>query len=128
MGYALKKQAYDFGKNAESIACSFLEKNGYTPVARRFKTSHGEIDLIMKNIHNQYIFVEVKARKTHKEATYSITTRQQKRILLAALAFMQTCDSFLTARFDAIWVSEEEGRYQITHIPGAFDGSLSEDA
>ena len=58
---------------------------GYRILAKRFRTPHGEIDLVAKR-RNLVAFVEVKARATLDEAAFAVTPRQQARIINAAQA------------------------------------------
>ena len=60
---------------------------GYRILAKRFRTPHGEIDLIAKR-RNLVAFVEVKARATLDEAAFAVTPRQQQRIIDAAQGWL----------------------------------------
>src|SRR5882757_3129488 len=53
--------AFRTGLSAESCAAALLMAKGYRILAKRFKTPHGEIDLVAKK-RNLLVFVEVKAR------------------------------------------------------------------
>ncbi len=74
---------YAAGKRAEWLALIFLLLKGYRPVARRYKCPAGEIDLIVVR-RNLVAFVEVKYRAELDDAAFSITSRQQSRIIRAA--------------------------------------------
>jgi putative endonuclease len=50
------------GRWGEDAAARFLEKKGYTILARNTHTSHGEIDLICRQPGGGLVFVEVKTR------------------------------------------------------------------
>lgn len=54
-----------FGNAGEDLACRYLEKNGYTILARnKHYSKFCEIDIIAKH-KNTTVFVEVKTRKTN---------------------------------------------------------------
>ena len=70
------------GHRAETAALILLRLKGYRLLARRFKSHHGEIDLIMRKGQTT-AFIEVKARSTTDAAISSVTTYQSKRISAA---------------------------------------------
>src|SRR5579863_8834413 len=76
-------EAFRTGLSAESRAAAFLIAKGYRILAKRFRTPHGEIDLVARR-RNLVAFVEVKARDTLDDAAYAVTPRQQARIIAAA--------------------------------------------
>ena len=81
--------AFRTGLSAESRAAAYLMAKGYRILAKRFRTPHGEIDLVAKR-WNLLAFVEVKARATLDDAALAVTPRQQARIVDAAQA-SRTC-------------------------------------
>lgn len=56
------------GAEAERIAANYLSKNGYSIVARNWRTKYCEIDIIAEK-HSVINFVEVKYRKTVFQGT-----------------------------------------------------------
>ena len=52
------------GKEGENIATEFLIQKGYIIIERNFSCKQGEIDIIAKD-KNEYVFIEVKARKNN---------------------------------------------------------------
>ena len=60
-----------------------LLAKGFRPIARRYKTPLGEIDLIVKR-GRQIAFVEVKARASQTEALESVGKQSERRIVDAA--------------------------------------------
>lgn len=101
-----RRKAYFKGHYAETIAALLLVMKGYRIIARRFKTRHGEIDLIARK-GNTIIFVEVKARADKEAALYSIHPKQRQRISDAAQVFLHKRHmggEYLT-RFDAIAIA-----------------------
>ena len=67
--------AFRTGLSAESRAAALLMAKGYRILAKRFKTPHGEIDLVAKK-RNLIAFVEVKARARLDDAAYAVTDRK----------------------------------------------------
>ena len=74
--------AFATGISAESKACAWLIAKGYRILARRFRTPHGEIDVVARHRHG-LVFVEVKARGALDDAAYAVTPRQRARIIAA---------------------------------------------
>ena len=93
------------GRRAENLAAVYLTLKGYKIVARRFKTKSGEIDLIARR-KSLLIVVEVKARKSMRQAEESISQKSKKRIETAAFQFMSQnrWTRGLGLRFDVIFV------------------------
>jgi putative endonuclease len=113
--------AFQTGVSAESLAAAFLMAKGYRILMKRFRTPHGEIDLIAKR-RNLVAFVEVKARATLDEAAYAVTPRQQARIINAAQAWLMAHPDHaeFELRFDAILIAP---RRLPRHLLAAFDAS-----
>ena len=113
--------AFRTGLSAESRAAAFLMAKGYRILARRFRTPHGEIDIVAKR-RNLIAFVEVKARGSLDEAAFAVTPRQQARIIDAAqgwlVAHPEHADFDL--RFDVILIAP---RHLPRHLLAAFDAS-----
>jgi putative endonuclease len=61
----------------------FLLAKGYRPIARRYRTPLGEIDLIVKR-RSTIAFVEVKARANERDALESVGAFSERRIVDAA--------------------------------------------
>jgi putative endonuclease len=113
--------AFQTGLSAESRAAALLMAKGYRILAKRFRTPHGEIDLIAKR-RNLIAFVEVKARASLDEAAYAVTPRQQARIINAAQAWLAAHPDHaeFELRFDAILIAP---RRLPRHLLAAFDAS-----
>ena len=72
--------AFRTGLSAEARAAAYLMAKGYRILAKRFRTPHGEIDIVARK-RNLVAFIEVKARASLDEAAYAVTPRQQARII-----------------------------------------------
>src|SRR5260221_6610880 len=72
--------AFRTGLSAETRAAAYLMAKGYRILAKRFRTPHGEIDIVARR-RNLIVFIEVKARASLDDAAYAVTPRQQQRII-----------------------------------------------
>jgi putative endonuclease len=116
-----RQEAFRLGLSAESRAAALLIAKGYRIAARRFRSPAGEIDIVARR-RRLVIFVEVKARGRLDDAAWSVTPRQQARIVGAAEAWLAQHpeDAACDMRFDAMLVAP--GRMP-QHIKAAFDAS-----
>ena len=113
--------AFRTGLSAESRAAAWLIAKGYRILAKRFRTPHGEIDLVARR-RNLVAFIEVKARASLDEAAYAVTPRQQQRIIAAAQAWLIAHPEHaeFELRFDAMLIAP---RSLPRHLLAAFDAS-----
>ncbi|MGJ5117854.1 YraN family protein [Bradyrhizobium oligotrophicum] len=113
--------AFRTGLSAETRAAALLIAKGYRILAKRFRTPHGEIDIIARK-RGLVAFVEVKARASLDDAAYAVTPRQQQRIINATQAWLMAHPDHaeLELRFDAILVAP---RSLPRHLVAAFDAS-----
>ena len=113
--------AFNTGLSAEARAAALLMAKGYRILARRFRTPHGEIDLVAKR-RNLIAFVEVKARATLDDAAFAVTPRQQARIINAAQGWLMAHPEYaeFELRFDAVLIAP---RRLPRHLLAAFDAS-----
>lgn len=90
-----------FGRRAEAVAAWRLRLTGWRIVARRWRCSAGEIDLIARR-GRKLAFIEVKARRHSDHAADAVTANQRRRIARAAEAFLAARPDLadLDSRFD----------------------------
>jgi len=114
--------AFRTGLSAESRAAAVLVAKGYRILARRFRTPHGEIDIVARR-RQLLAFVEVKARGSLDAAACAITPRQRQRIIAAARTWLMLHPEHANfeLRFDAMLIAP---RRLPRHLIGAFDASL----
>jgi len=114
-----KNAAFGLGISAESRAAAWLIAHGYRILARRWKSPHGEIDIIAARRYT-LIFVEVKARAKLDDAAEAVTERQKQRIAAAAEIWLAAnpMPAIRDMRFDAILVAP--GKLP-RHIEAAFE-------
>ena len=113
--------AFRTGLSAESRAAAYLIAKGYRILARRFRTPHGEIDIVARR-RNLVAFIEVKARATLDEAAFAVTPRQRARIVNAAQAWLASHpeQAEFDLRFDVVLIAP---RHLPRHLLAAFDAS-----
>jgi putative endonuclease len=113
--------AFRTGLSAESRAAAFLMAKGYRILAKRFRTPHGEIDIVARR-RNMIVFIEVKARASLDDAAYAVTPRQQQRIIDAAQGWLMAHPEHadFELRFDAMLIAP---RRLPRHLLAAFDAS-----
>lgn len=108
------------GSEYETAACEYLINSGCDILARNYRVSVGEIDIVAKS-DGYIVFVEVKFRSnTHMgAAAEAVDHRKQKRISKAALYFLKQYGYGVEVpvRFDVITVTGNG----ITHIKNAYD-------
>jgi putative endonuclease len=118
---ALRRAAERRGLHAEELAAEALAERGWTILARRVRTPLGELDLIAER-EGLLAFIEVKARPTLAEAAFSLSPRQQQRLMAAAEAWLASNPGHgeTGIRFDVILVAPE-GLRRIADAFRAFD-------
>jgi len=114
-----RQRAERHGHWAEALAICALTLKGYRLLARRFKTPHGEVDLIMRR-GRVTAFIEVKQRGDLDTALLSVSPRQAMRIAAAARFWLARDRRALKGdcRFDIVAVSPYRWP---RHIPHAFE-------
>jgi putative endonuclease len=60
---------HDLGLRAESAAAAWLRSRGWQILARRWRSSHGELDLVCVDPGGILVGVEVKLRRTGRAGT-----------------------------------------------------------
>ncbi len=98
--------AFLAGLDAERLALLMLVMKGYWPMARRYLSRAGEIDLVMRR-GRTIVAVEVKARPTLDAARQTLTAEKLRRIGTALAAFRaeRQLDDRYTFRCDAVFVA-----------------------
>lgn len=83
------RTSYHAGLAAEDIVAHQYANGGQPLLAKRWRGSRGEIDLVVKD-GDGVIFVEVKKSKSHARAAAMLTARQMQRIYGAGSEFLAT--------------------------------------
>lgn len=82
------KRAHLSGLSAEEAVARDYDRRGLAICARRWRGTHGEIDLIVRN-GAQVVLVEVKKSRSHDEAMAHLTAAQVDRIFWTAAEFVE---------------------------------------
>lgn len=115
---AMGQTSYHAGLAAEEIVAQSYGRSGRPILAKRWRGSAGEIDLVAQN-GNGVIFIEVKKSSSHAKAAAHLTRRQMDRIYGAGSEFLATQPrgQLTDVRFDLALV-DELGRVSV--IENAF--------
>src|SRR5262245_24799304 len=117
----LQRQA--LGKLGESVAVEELERRGYAIIGRRYRTRHGEIDIVAED-GEALVFVEVKAR-TSAECGFAVeSVTHWKQLQLASMAeeYLARNDIVNRAcRFDVVAIDDVDTEPVVTVYQDAFD-------
>ncbi len=98
-----KMETGDLGEN---LAADYLARQGYQVVARKFRSRHAEIDLIVKR-ENWLLFVEVKTRKSNAwgEPESFVSNAKRKLLYDAAEDYIFKTNWQGNIRFDIVSVT-----------------------
>ena len=111
------------GDQGEKIAEEFLLKQGMKLLARQFKVSVGEVDLIMVD-QEEIVFVEVKSRRNQSYGwpEESVTLTKIKKIWRTAQFYLQENKIFdQNWRIDVIAIQLVDGQKPAIHHIQAID-------
>lgn len=103
----MSETAKSKGTQAEDQAAQYLLNLGYTLITRRFKTRHGEIDLIALD-GETLVFVEVKYRASKTVSPEESVTDLKSARFQSAVAeyFSKTDQPPMPARYDLIAIDQ----------------------
>lgn len=107
---------FETGLLGEMRAAAYLKKQGMRILHTRYRTPHGEIDLIAKD-KDTIVFVEVKARPKGQagEGLLAVNGKKRGHLRYAAMCYLKT-HPWEQARFDVVEISADGLR----HIKNAF--------
>ncbi|MFI1989337.1 YraN family protein [Actinoplanes sp. NPDC020271] len=119
----MTNQRQAVGAYGERIAARHLEERGLTILARNWRCSDGEVDLILRD-GDCVVFCEVKTRRT---ATFgppagAIDARKVNKLRLLAMCWLaETATRAPQIRFDVVEVlPQPRGASRVVHIRAAF--------
>jgi putative endonuclease len=120
----MTRRRQSLGESGENLAVSELTARGYAILARRYRTEHGEIDIVAEH-GGTLVFVEVRARATAEFGRAAETVDDRKKRKVTAMAAEYLARHRITnrpCRFDVVAIDEAEGpNPEITVYPDAFD-------
>lgn len=112
------------GSQGENIAVSFLEKQGYTVLARNYRQRFGEIDIVAED-QGVLVFIEVKTRKNERYGNpfEAVDTRKQRKLSRMAQDYISRNKlEDRAARFDVVAVRlNQDSHPEVELIRDAFD-------
>lgn len=117
-----KPNGHLVGIAGEKAACIYLEKHGYEIVARNYRSTYGEIDIIARN-EEILAFVEVKTRAPHSLIAPAAAVNQAKqgKIVKTALSYLSEFGMALQPRFDVAEILLRQNSKPLIHyIENAF--------
>jgi len=111
-----------FGLHGEQLACEALGERGYAIVTRRYRTKHGEIDIVARD-GETLVFVEVKTRRdgSFGGPEESVTLQKQQRLVWMATDYLvRQKVGEVACRFDVVGINTMSTPPKVTVIPDAF--------
>ena len=109
------------GRRGEEIALGFLAERGCKFVARNWRCSHIELDIIVEDQTHLRI-VEVKTRSlTQISPVESIGREKRRRIIRATDSFVRRYNIEKEVVFDIIYIIHDKEGYKIEYTPDAFN-------
>jgi putative endonuclease len=115
----------ELGKSGEDLGVEALEREGYAVLARRYRTRHGEIDIVARDGETM-VFVEVRRRSTldRGSAAESVTLEKQRRVIRMATDYLARAGLWekCAVRFDVLAIDDQpSGPPRISLYKGAFE-------
>ena len=115
------------GDRGERAAVQYLKKQGFRIIAKQYRNSAGEVDIIAQE-EKTTVFVEVKTRTSTSDGRpfEAVDLRKQEKITRIALTWLKKHGRLdQPARFDVISIlwPEENAEPQIQHFRNAFEGT-----
>jgi putative endonuclease len=114
------------GETGENLAVAELVARGYAILDRRYRTRHGEIDIVAEH-DGVIVFVEVRARASAEFglAAESVTDRKKRKVTAMAVEYLARHRiTNRPCRFDVVAIDDALGPAPvITIYPNAFDAA-----
>ncbi len=112
----------DFGALGERIAARWLERQGYTVLARRWRSGHRDIDVIAER-DGVVAFVEVKTRAAMEfgDPVEAVHAQKRRSLVRSAREWMAHHEGAHSEfRFDVIGILLRDRSAWVRHIESAF--------
>ena len=121
----MSAESMAFGELGERIAARWLVRKGWRVLARRFRSGHRDIDLIVER-SGTVAFVEVKARRGawFGDPVEAVHWRKRRELVRSASVWVDRHGRSVAAaiyRFDVVGVLVEGERVRIRHVENAFE-------
>jgi len=111
-----------FGALGERIAERWLRGRGWTVLARRFRSGHRDLDLVVRR-GSQVAFVEVKARRDRRfgDPAAAVGWRKRRELTRSAQVWIDRSGRAGDAyRFDVVAVLVGAAGVRVRHVEDAF--------
>ena len=122
----MTRHRQSLGESGENLAVRELTARGYAILERRYRTAHGEIDIIAEH-SGTLVFVEVRARATAEFGRAAETVDDRKKRKVTAMAVEYLSRHRITnrpCRFDVVAIDDALSLDpEITVYPNAFDAA-----
>ena len=119
----MTRERLALGKEGEDLALKTVESLGYRCIARNYRCTLGELDLVARD-GETLVFIEIKTRKGKSldYAKEAVHARKQRQMSKVALAYMKKnrCED-IKARFDVVVIHQKGVDREIEVIRNAFD-------
>lgn len=111
----------DLGKQGETIAVEYLQKNGYEILEQNFVFQKAEIDIIARK-GDWLIVVEVKTRSSidFGNPEEFVNKKKIKLLVKAIDEYVNQSGLDLEIRFDIISIVKTENKFNTEHLEDAF--------
>lgn len=115
---------HSLGLAGEEHAAAHFERLGFDVLARRYRTRHGEIDLVVADEH-LLVFVEVKTRRAGSGRPFdALGEVKQLQVRRMGATWLSEAGGrfYASLRFDAVGVivTPAGGLVELEHLEGAF--------
>ena len=123
----VKQTAYLSGRWAEKVALQYLLEQNLTLLERNFRSTFGEIDLIMQDAEILcFIEVRYRAKNYLHTALESIDKKKCERIILTSQHYYTSNRKAtkMNGRFDIITLSGKQKKPLVEWIKNAFMGDI----
>ena len=119
----MTKATNSLGELGERLAARWLERHGYTVLARRWRSGHRDVDVIAER-EGVVTFVEVKTRAALEfgDPVEAVHVRKQRSLVRCAREWLarDRANSTSDYRFDVIGILLRDGKVWVRHIESAF--------
>lgn len=117
--------AQEFGQSAEAYAHQYMRRLGYRVREKNWRTTWGEVDLIVEK-NQVLIFVEVKAGR--KNDAFSpldhFTEHKKQKLRSLAQAYVAKQKNLPACQFDLLTLVHDGDRWQLEHFEDVIEDFL----
>lgn len=112
----------ELGEWGEEFAASYLQKQGYTILERKFTFQKAEIDIIAQKESHTLVVVEVKTRNSavFGDPQSFVTKKKVQQLVKAADHYVVSRQLDVEVRFDIIAILKNKTEEQLEHLENAF--------